>query len=697
MIRQNENNEDAVLYIYLKKDMDVSPLEYEVDGVTQTMLLSNKGCYAVLLGPFHSLFIPDNENIEVKLQKKQLKIENFDFIKGASQAYQIQKNKSYLFEDLKEENGDSLYRSIKRLQEMTFYYLQTKEKEVLEGIQYGLDFIFRHWYTGQKNYTGNWWNYEIGTPRILNEILCLLIQDIGYSKILSYLNVENFYIPDAQYIFYRRNYPSVQREKATYANLSDNIYICLLRAILQNDDQGMRYLFEMLAQVLALTKQKDGFYEDGSFIQHQNIPYNASYGEVLLHSISKVMVLFSKLNFDCTAYLNQIYTYAVTTYAPVLYHRMALNSVRGRAQSRSVQDSYYSAKTILNALKTIESIQPSTILRELIENEERNFCYPAKAYAFNAMDRFIKRNQDYLLVISANSLDVANYECINGENLLGYYSSNFCYDLYKNHQEYKDEIIKINPFYRNGSTNSFKVEAPNEIISGNQAAGVTLGEYLATSFFQNSDVQGQFSKFVLQHSFVCVGSKIQSESSYISTIAQSQEEIKQENGNYHFGEITIQTADPVVLKCFEEQRSYYDLNQNESKQIFQFKTNRLFLENPSHYHYQISPKSEKLEEYQLSIQDNAHILQYKNLLFISIFLDTVLEMEDIRIQGCSSVIIEYQQNEIWMRFSTGTRKTKTIHIQIKDHQCYATDLKRKNEVSDEYEHWMKFRRTDEAY
>ena len=62
---------------------------------------------------------------------------------------------------------------------------------------------------------------------MFNEILVLSYTELDKEEVCQFLAVENFYIPQPEYEYYRRNYPDIHRIKTDYANLADNIYICL--------------------------------------------------------------------------------------------------------------------------------------------------------------------------------------------------------------------------------------------------------------------------------------------------------------------------------------------------------------------------------------------------------------------------------------------------------------------------------------
>ena len=45
----------------------------------------------------------------------------------------------------------------------------------------------------------------------------------------------------------------------------------------------------------ATGKERNGFYKDGSYIDHQDVPYTGAYGVVLLEGISQMMPMIKHL------------------------------------------------------------------------------------------------------------------------------------------------------------------------------------------------------------------------------------------------------------------------------------------------------------------------------------------------------------------------------------------------------------------
>ncbi len=660
----NSKQEEYNLFIEVLKDVEVQTLNIRLDGVDQKILISNQGSYAVYLGKFQTCIVEDNEACTFSFQPQNKFYEEIihSYSHSLLDSFTEEISKESLYEALPKENTERLYTILKRL-------LALSKKAVIEQdaslknwiVKEVREFISKE-YSGTKNYIGNWWIYEIGIPRCLNEMIFLLYDIMDKEEICRMMAIENFYIPQAEYEYYRRNYPDIHRIQTDYANLSDTIYICLLRSILLQDEKEIQRLASLLPQILKLTESGNGFYLDGSFLYHTTVPYNASYGEVLLFSITKIIEIFHMLNIDIRQSMDVLYERIEQSYLPFLYHERALDCVRGRASSRRA-DGNYSYKRIMDSLHRLSKLYYRPGLLDKIYNEEEIFHYEPQAKAFNSMNRYIKRNQEYLIAISACSSYISNYESINNENILGSYQGNFVYDVYYNRAPEKNEVLKQNPLYRMGSTNILQLEEPNQIMENDITAGVSYKDVLNTCFHQKNEVEGYFSKFVLKNSLVAVGTHIQSKEEYISTLYVFEDTYSINKKTIETKEAKLIFKDKPQIEQVLETRSYHDLNDNEADVPIHFRQTRVYYKNPKEYAYQLYPrKMAVVDEYKLHIVDTAHIVEYLNMVLINCFTDAPVAFNDIRITGRGSYILVRNQDQIELYFASNPNQKIGIHI-----------------------------------
>lgn len=690
MVLQNEKQISYYLNINVLKDIDVTFFNCEVDGNKKALPISNQGHYALYLGNFKTCRFEESDLYTISLQPWEGRYE--EAIKGYSlsllQTIEEEITKEALYNALPCEPTERIYHIFKRLLSMMKMAVKTNDSELKHWVFQEVLKQQKLEYTGVTNYKGNWWVFEIGIPRCLNEILILYYPEMDKEELCQLLATENFYIPQPDYEYYRRNYPNIQRIKTNYANLADTIYICLLRSVLWQDASGVEYLASLLPDLLKITDQGNGFYPDGSFLYHTIIPYNASYGEVLLHALVKNLEIFYLLSWDMKDCIENVYERIEHAYLPFLYHQRALDCVRGRASSRKA-GAHYSYKRIMTALHNLVRMYAKKGFLDILFNEEETFHYEPKAFAFSYMHRYIKRNNDYLIAISACSDTVANYESINGENLLGSYQGNFTFDLYFNESPKEMEQVKINPLYRNGSTNVLRLEEPNQVMKNQITAGVAYKDILNTCFHQKNQVEGYFSKFILRNSFVAVGSGIHSNQEYISTIYSFEESFTLGKSSLDLKRERLIFKEKPTIKRFIEERSFHDLNQNEPDEKVLTTQTRVYYENPKEYEYQFYPiKMCIVDEYKLHILSTAHVLEYLNMILWNSFTSEMNSYRGIKVGGAASLILIFKEREIEVVYTS--KPNQKIKIQI---DGYSADIDEDGIfVSDQLSHCIKFRR-----
>jgi hypothetical protein len=141
-----------------------------------------------------------------------------------------------------------------------------KNEQILQDIISALDYMHENYYSRREENifsNDNWWDWEIGTPENLLEALVCIADDISQKLIDKYLEPINRYDP----------YPSM-----TMSNRINIAYCSIISAVLQKDYKRIAISIEMFRECFDTVEKLDGFYDDGSFIQHNYISYLGEYG-----------------------------------------------------------------------------------------------------------------------------------------------------------------------------------------------------------------------------------------------------------------------------------------------------------------------------------------------------------------------------------------------------------------------------------
>ncbi|MEV5610840.1 polysaccharide lyase 8 family protein [Streptomyces sp. NPDC052225] len=342
----------------------------------------------------------------------------------------------------------------------------TGEPTVLAGLLGALRFLHTTGYHPARSESGNWWFWEIGAPRALMDTCVLLRASLPADDLDAYLKTVARFVPNPDR---RTNSPGLAE---TGANRADKAVIVALRGLLARDaavvalardglsdvrDQGRNSLFRYVTS-------GDGFYADGSFVQHDSVAYTGTYGSVLLGSVGQLIALLAGSEHAVTDPAVSVLHDAVDrTFAPVLFDGLMMDAVRGRAISRErARDHTDGAVTVSYILQLAEGAPQSYAERWraaakgwILRNRETPYAtlvgIPALArakavlddpavlpadrltghFVFAGMDRVVHRRPGWACALALSSKRIAAYEAGNGENLHGWYTGDGMTYLYE--------------------------------------------------------------------------------------------------------------------------------------------------------------------------------------------------------------------------------------------------------------------------
>ncbi len=292
---------------------------------------------------------------------------------------------------------------------------------------------------------GNWWDWEIGTPTALQEALLLLGDKIAPEIVQAATVAVATHSPDpTRFVF-------VDRE-STAANRVWKSTVTALRGILTANQAGQDWLAvarDALTPVFDDVTSFDGFYKDGSFVQHEYYAYTAGYGSGLLDDTAKLMFVLHGTPWQIvTPRHANIYRWVKESFAPIMVYGSAHASVRGRNVARGFSDSYQGV-TITSSVLRLARIAPegeAQIMRRMaarwISDDPKTFQARASLTAlldaetlsgvapladnafhvrFSGMLRVVHHRPGWTLMLALNSRRIRPFESINGENLRGWY------------------------------------------------------------------------------------------------------------------------------------------------------------------------------------------------------------------------------------------------------------------------------------
>ncbi|HCW7652972.1 TPA: polysaccharide lyase 8 family protein [Staphylococcus aureus] len=408
-----------------------------------------------------------------------------------------------------------------------------------------------------RNTNLNWWDYEIGTPRALTNTLILLQEDFTDEEKKKYTAPIKTFAPDSDKIL-----SSVGKsEPAKGGNLVDISKVKLLESIIEEDKDMMKKSIDSFntvftyAQNSATGKERNGFYKDGSYIDHQDVPYTGAYGVVLLEGISQMMPMIKETLFnDSNQNDTTLKSWIDDGFMPLIYKGEMMDLSRGRAISRENETSHSASATVMKSLLRLsDTMDKSTkakykkIVKTSVESDS---SYKQTDYLssysdiskmkslmedstistngltqqlkiYNDMDRVTYHNKglDFAFGLSMTSKNVARYESINGENLKGWHTGAGMSYLYNSDvKHYRDNFWATADMKRLAGTTTLDNEEPKSTDvkkSSKTFVGGTKFDDQHASIgmdFENQDktLTAKKSYFILNDKIVFLGTGIKS-------------------------------------------------------------------------------------------------------------------------------------------------------------------------------------------
>ncbi|MGW1379234.1 polysaccharide lyase 8 family protein [Streptomyces sp. NPDC002446] len=471
-----------------------------------------------------------------------------------------------LWEDCPYDPPSGITRSYNRLCTMAQAYAQpgtgrTGDRGLADDLLTGLDHLEATVYHSGTTRYGNWWEWQIGSPRLLLDTVAILDERLpgglpGELRDRCLAAVDHF-VPDAMLGDYAGT--------STGANRVDLCRVVALRGILGRLPGKIALARDALSPVFPYVTEGDGLYADGSFVQHSWVAYSGTYGCVLLDGLGRLFALLGSSPWPVTDPARQIVFDSVEhAYAPLLHNGLMMDSVNGRAVSRGylqsderrvLRSDHYHGHALIAAVALLAEAASSAErtrwhgmikgwiardrtlpvltdrqygvadlarLRKIADGPVAAAPEPVGHRLFPAMDRAVHRRPGWAAGLAMASDRITYYENGNGENprgwhtgagMLYWWGADFAGD------QYTDAFWPtVDPCRLPGTTVSTKPLADNEgggwgepRPTARWVGGTTDGEFAAIGQDLrglSSTLTARKSWFALADCVVCLGAGI---------------------------------------------------------------------------------------------------------------------------------------------------------------------------------------------
>ncbi len=559
----------------------------------------------------------DMENPEIA---KKIKSVN-DAGKRSQNSMIKREGQTELFEGIKTEATAQMTSTYSMLYEMALAYgtygCELYHDEALKGdILYGLKWMYENRY-GQAEMSGkgwrntadyNWWDWKIGSPLRLVSILMIMEDQLTQKEITNYLAPFDYFVPTPTGV--GSNAMNTARLAVGSALLQkDSKKIIRMQNSMENTmlyvDNG-RNALDMLYGDRGPKKTKgEGFYTDGSYVFHTLHPMNGTYGAEHFTLVGPFVSLFVGTSLEMTTpSTDYISEWIYNAFDPLIYQGAMFRMVKGR----NPRGLHSTAATVLGGMinsldclssedrAEVESIikaqvkddtsisyynslsLPQAIKLSKIMNDESVIARDSLItnHVYYNEDKIVHQRGNFALGISMSSSRIFNYECINNENVTGWYVSDGMTEYYNkgNFTQSKDAYWQyVNPYRLPGTTvdtqlrKSVSIHQGNEYLSSKDfVGGVSLeGTYGTAAMWLESyhndtdfgtdlgsnyggkapahdcNLQAKKAWFMFDDEVVCLGSDINASNGYdVLTVVDNKMASKSRN-------ITTQVNDPYTV------------------------------------------------------------------------------------------------------------------------------------------------------
>jgi hyaluronate lyase len=335
---------------------------------------------------------------------------------------------------------------------------QTGDPQLAADIVSGLQLLSDTAYKPGMKAAGNWWFWEIGNPRKVVDILTLMYDVVPAPLRSALLAAARWFAPNPNW---RGRSTSLAE---TGANRVDKSLACAMRGILDGNAADVALGRDALSDVtgkgknslFALVSSGDGFYADGSFIQHGTLPYAGTYGVIAMAGVAEIINMLGGSDWEVTDPARTTLLDAVeNTFAPFVWDGRVMDTIRGRAVSRQNEPDYVDGFALIGAVLLMapgagepytsrflalakgwlqrctdqsmvghptQRLAKSLLALDVLNNASVKAA-PAPVYTrmFADQDRLVHHRPAWGSTVSTSSNRVGRYEWGNDENNHGWY------------------------------------------------------------------------------------------------------------------------------------------------------------------------------------------------------------------------------------------------------------------------------------
>ena len=630
--------------------------------------------------------------------------------------YNYDEARMSIYSDLEDmKSGVQIQTTYERLKNLSKVYVVPgtdfyKDEKIKKEILDSLEWLHKNaYYEGAPEY-GNWWQWELGIPKNINEIVAIMYDEIPTENRMKYLKTSQYFQPYAKYSGYSpssKYSSSPELRVSTGGNRMDTSIISFTRGFLMEDKEQVLDGVSAVADVGEYVTSGDGFYKDSSFVQHGNIAYNGTYASVLFNGLGSILYLTSGTQYEMKdERLNNIYDSITDGYSYLLINGGVTDAVSGRSISRDGSNELERGRGLVTSIAMISEGAPEPYkskirklvkkaldentsykttekiynlkLKEMMKDIEINEKYEKisepKSKVFWGMDRVVHLGPENVkFVISMHSSRIGNYETMNGENKKGWYTGDGVTYIYgENSDKSKEFWPTVDMYHLPGTTESINERrdgsgerrhkakmSPKSFVGGVSTGEVTLAAMDFLSW--NNQTSGKKSWFLIDNTMFAMGSNISSSDGEIHTTIDNRI-VDGENFKY-----TILSDEEIVTKKESRIGSWKNIGgKSETPIEVEYVTTYInHGKNPKNAGYFYSVGLDEISKNDivvLSQNDKAHGIKIKDYIGINFWQDNQYKVDKYKSFSTLSLLALDKDNTLELWVSDPTQLSNVMSV-----------------------------------
>lgn len=477
--------------------------------------------------------------------------------------------RTYLWKDADNVGSWAITYNYNRLRAMAIAYMSpyTNRGFTLAGntqlrgdIISALDWMYTNKFNENTVWGVNWFDYEIAAPLALNDITCMLYPYLTSTQITNYMNTVERFSPDPTKYYYDAKINPNSGSDATGANRIWKTKVVAVRGVIVKNSSKIATARDAMSPVLDYVTTGDGFYTDGSFIQHSYFPYAGGYGNDILNYGSDVLNLLNNSTWAVTdTDKSNMFKWVYDSFEPWVYNGDLFGSIIGRSNGIQICQNHVMGFGVINGIAKMVPYAPSAdaaaykrMIKQWVQQESAYNIYSilsldvaaiinnimndsnvaprgelVKSHVFNNMDRVVHLRSGFGFGLSMTSSRIANYESMWNQNKKAWYTGDGMTYLYNGDQKRYSEDFwgTVNPYRLPGTTVDTQTRSDaqaqgtcstknwvggSEIDGIYSTAGMEVGAYNVSGY--TTSLTAKKSWFMFDNEIVCLGSGITSSS-----------------------------------------------------------------------------------------------------------------------------------------------------------------------------------------